>query len=71
MPISPISEGKKKIVINNYFQKLCGVDTSIRDAFTKGFDLGLEKGYQVGKTDGLKAAAETSTNADWKEVNDD
>ena len=63
----PISEKKKRIVIDNYFTQLCTMDTSIRDAFTKGFELGLEKGYQAGKTDGLKAAAETSAGTDWKD----
>lgn len=39
-----ISETKKKIVIDNYFKSECNVDTSIREAFAKGFEIGLEKG---------------------------
>lgn len=42
-----ISEEKMKIVINNYFKKECSVDTSIRDAFEKGFRLGVQKGVQI------------------------
>ena len=38
-----ISESKKKIVIENYFKKECNVNTSIKEAFTKGFELGLKK----------------------------
>ncbi len=38
-----ISESKKKIVIDNYFKKECDVNTSIKEAFTKGFELGLKK----------------------------
>ena len=32
-----ISEEKMKIVINNYFKSECDVNTSIREAFEKGF----------------------------------
>lgn len=49
----PISEAKKKIVIENYFSRLCNVETSIKKAFTIGFELGLDKGYGVGVADGL------------------
>ena len=38
-----ISESKKKIVIDNYFKRECDVNTSIKEAFTKGFELGLKK----------------------------
>lgn len=41
-----ISEEKKKIVINNYFKEQCTIDTSIREAFAKGFELGLRKAPQ-------------------------
>ena len=37
-----ISESKKKIVIDNYFKRECDVNTSIKEAFTKGFELGLK-----------------------------
>lgn len=38
-----ISETKKQIVINNYFKRECNVNTSIKEAFTKGFEIGLKK----------------------------
>ena len=41
-----ISESKKKIVIDNYFKKECDVNTSIKEAFIKGFELGLKKAPQ-------------------------
>lgn len=31
------------IVINNYFKTECSVDTTIREAFEKGFRLGMKK----------------------------
>ena len=39
-----ISEAKMKIVIDNYFKAECNVNTSIRQAFEKGFRIGVEKG---------------------------
>lgn len=36
-------EEKMKIVINNYFKKECSVNTSIREAFEKGFCIGVNK----------------------------
>lgn len=39
-----ISEKKMQIVINNYFKKECDVNTSIREAFEKGFKIGVKKG---------------------------
>lgn len=42
-----ISEEKMQIVINNYFKSECSVDTSIRQAFEKGFRIGVEKGLTV------------------------
>lgn len=62
----PLSEAKKEIVIRNYFQRLCNMNTSIKEAFTIGFNLGLEKGYAVGVNDGLKSAAVTCAKSDWK-----
>jgi len=38
-----ISETKKQIVIDNYFKNTCDVNTSIKEAFTRGFELGLKK----------------------------
>lgn len=42
-----ISEEKMQIVINNYFQTECDVDTSIRQAFEKGFRIGVKKGLSI------------------------
>lgn len=41
-----ISEKKMQIVIDNYFKSECNVDTSIRDAFEKGFRIGVQKTVQ-------------------------
>ena len=38
-----INEKKMQIVIDNYFKSECNVDTSIRDAFEKGFCIGVKK----------------------------
>lgn len=38
-----IFEEKMKIVINNYFKTECSVNTSIREAFEKGFRIGASK----------------------------
>lgn len=46
-----ISEAKIKIVIDNYFRTICNVDTSIREAFEKGFRIGVMKG-DAGPTNG-------------------
>jgi rubrerythrin len=40
---NPISEKKMQIVINNYFKTECSVNTSIREAFEKGFRIGVSK----------------------------
>ena len=42
-----ISEEKMRIVIDNYFKAECDVNTSIRQAFEKGFRIGIIKGMQV------------------------
>ncbi len=42
-----ISETKMKIVIENYFKTECDVNTSIREAFEKGFRIGVMKGMQI------------------------
>lgn len=44
-----ISEKKMQIVMNNYFKAECTVNTSIREAFEKGFRVGVQKGYDVKK----------------------
>lgn len=40
-------EEKMEIVINNYFKKECSVNTSIREAFEKGFRIGVKKGQSA------------------------
>ena len=42
--LTRISETKMKIVIDNYFKSECNTDTSIRQAFEKGFRIGVQKG---------------------------
>ena len=44
---NPISEKKMQIVINNYFKGECDVNTSIREAFAKGFRIGVQKGQCI------------------------
>ena len=39
-----ISETKMQMVIANYFKDECDVNTSIRQAFEKGFRIGVKKG---------------------------
>lgn len=41
------SDTKMKIVIENYFKTECDVNTSIREAFEKGFRIGVMKGMQI------------------------
>lgn len=52
-----VSEEKMRIVINNYFKSECNVDTSIREAFEKGFKIGVKKGQltSLGKETERKA----------------
>lgn len=45
----PISEKKMQIVMNNYFNSECNINTSIREAFEKGFRIGVQKGYETAK----------------------
>ena len=47
-----ISEAKMKIVIDNYFKNECNVDTSIRQAFEKGFRIGVKKGMDAERKNG-------------------
>ena len=42
-----ISEKKLKIVIDNYFKSECYIDMNLRQAFEKGFRIGVQKGLQV------------------------
>lgn len=41
-----VSETKKKIVIENYYKSDITKETNLKEAFTKGFELGLEKAPQ-------------------------
>lgn len=45
-----ISEEKKKIVIENYFKSECNINTTIHDAYVKGFERGLSKALQPERT---------------------
>lgn len=42
-----LSEAKMKIVIDNYFKAECDINTSIYEAFEKGFRIGVQKGMQI------------------------
>jgi hypothetical protein len=42
-----INEKKMQIVIDNYFKSECDVNTSIRQAFEKGFRIGVKKGLST------------------------
>ena len=42
-----ISEKKMQTVMNNYFKAECTMNTSIREAFEKGFRIGVQKGYEA------------------------
>ena len=54
-----ISETKMQIVIANYFKDECDVNTSIRQAFEKGFRIGVKKGASTNRPQG-----------EWIEVDD-
>ena len=41
-----VSETKKKIVIENYYKSDITKETNLKEAFTRGFELGLEKAPQ-------------------------
>ena len=47
-----ISETKMQIVIANYFKDECDVNTSIRQAFEKGFRIGVKKGASMNRPQG-------------------
>ena len=47
-----ISEKKMQIVIDNYFKSECDVNTSIRQAFEKGFRIGVKKGLSTDRPTG-------------------
>ena len=54
-----ISETKMQIVIANYFKDECDVNTSIKQAFEKGFRIGVKKGANTNRPQG-----------EWIEVDD-
>lgn len=47
-----ISETKMQMVIANYFKDECDVNTSIRQAFEKGFRIGVKKGTSTNRPQG-------------------
>ena len=47
-----ISETKMQIVIANYFKDECDVNTSIKQAFEKGFRIGVKKGANTNRPQG-------------------
>lgn len=53
---------KKKIVIDNYFKVDCNIDTTIREAYRKGFERALQK---------LDARKINDDNMDEKKSEDD
>lgn len=54
-----INETKMQIVIANYFKDECDVNTSIKQAFEKGFRIGVKKGASTDRPQG-----------EWIEVDD-
>lgn len=56
-------EEKMKIVINNYFKTECSVNTSIREAFEKGFRIGASK-VQTKRKEGEWIYGEDSSGQD-------
>lgn len=53
-----ISETKMQMVIANYFKDECDVNTSIRQAFEKGFRIGVKKGTSMNKPQELISCSE-------------
>ena len=53
-----LSEAKMKIVIDNYFKAECDINTSIHEAFEKGFRIGVQKGMQIRHTEPPKEETE-------------
>ncbi len=47
-----ISEMKMQMVIANYFKSECDTNTSIRQAFEKGFRIGVKKGASMNRPQG-------------------
>ena len=53
-----ISEAKMQMVIANYFKDECDVNTSIRQAFEKGFRIGVKKGASTNRPQGRNLSEE-------------
>ena len=47
-----ISETKMQMVIANYFKDECDINTSIKQAFEKGFRIGVKKGASTDRPQG-------------------
>ena len=47
-----ISKTKMQMVIDNYFKNECDINTSIRQAFEKGFCIGVKKGVSINRPQG-------------------
>ena len=47
-----ISEMKMQMVIANYLKSECDINTSIRQAFEKGFRIGVKKGASMNRPQG-------------------
>lgn len=56
-----ISEEKMKIVIENYFKAKCNINTTIHDAFEKGFRIGVQKGISSERKKGRWFFSETDS----------
>lgn len=57
-----ISEAKMQMVIANYFKDECNVNTSIRQAFEKGFRIGVKKGASMNRPQGWIPCSERLPN---------
>lgn len=68
----PISEKKMQIVMNNYFNSECDINTSIREAFEKGFRIGVQKGYETTKPAEitLESAIDYLQSTGWLQMHD-
>lgn len=56
-----ISETKMQMVISNYFKDECDVNTSIRQAFEKGFRIGVKKGAGTNRPQGYWTKTDVAT----------
>lgn len=63
-------EEKMEIVINNYFKDECSVNTSIREAFEKGFGIGVKKGQSTRPKITDEQAIEHLQKSGWMQSHD-